>query len=230
MPKPPPRFSSGTGPPCSSRRCTVQQPPGRLREPADAEDLRADVAVQAEQAQLGARADRGDDRGHLRQGDAELLVLPRGREVLVGAGVDAAVHPEAHALHDRRRDGRRRRRGRPPPRSRARSSRCRPRPRSRARRRTCRSRAGPIRSAGHARRECEGQLAAGGDVDAQPRVAHPAGDVGREERLRRVVDVHRGAERRDRLRERGDDAAGAGRAPPPRRARRAGCRGARRAR
>ena len=67
-----------------------------------------------------------------------------------------------------------------------------------------------------------GQLAAGADVDAQPLLAHPAGDRGAEEGLGRVVDVPAGEGRRRRR--------GPGRAGPPRPARTPACRPGRRSR
>ena len=67
-----------------------------------------------------------------------------------------------------------------------------------------------------------GQLAAGADVDAQPLLAHPAGDRGAEEGLRRVVDVPAGEGRRRRR--------GPARAGPPRPPRTPACRPGRRSR
>ena len=98
-----------------------------------------------------------------------------------------------------------------------------------ARRRTCRCRAGRGTVAGHARGEGERELSAGRDVEAQALVAHPAGHVGGEERLRGVVDVRVRAEVRGPRRGTRRGRGGRGGAPRPRRGRTAGvpCRSAR---
>jgi hypothetical protein len=54
--------------------------------------------VQAEEVEARPGADRGDRVRRIREGDAELLVLTRRGEVLVGVRVDAAVEAEAHRL------------------------------------------------------------------------------------------------------------------------------------
>ena len=58
MPKPPPRSSSGSSTPCSSRICGEQpdHPVGGDLEAGGVEDLRADVRVQADQLAAPARA------------------------------------------------------------------------------------------------------------------------------------------------------------------------------
>ena len=147
-----------------------------------------------------ARAGSGsrDDRRHLCERDAELLVLARGGEVLVGGGVHAAVHAEADRC-TRCARRLRRRPGRPPARSRARSRRRRPRPRGDLRLRlvvAVEARAPGWTPAASAR-------ASSPPVQTsirRPGLEHPAHDVGREERLARVVDVRprpRGARRAD---------------------------------
>ena len=80
-------------------------------EARDVEDLRADVAVQADQPQVVGREDP-PHRGHRRaagQRQAELLVLVRGGDELVGVRLDADGDPDQHVLHDARVTGDRRR-------------------------------------------------------------------------------------------------------------------------
>ena len=66
-----------------------EQPARGLGEAVGLEDLRSDVRVQAEERELGPGADRRDDGRRVGDRDAELLVLARGREVLVRRGVHA---------------------------------------------------------------------------------------------------------------------------------------------
>jgi hypothetical protein len=81
-----------------------QQPDDAVRgdlERVGVEDLRADVAVQSDQAQPrraehAAHRLRGVPAG---QREAELLVLVRGGDVLVGVRLDADRHAHQHVLH-----------------------------------------------------------------------------------------------------------------------------------
>ena len=198
MPKPPPRSSSGSSTPCSrcDLRVQAEQPAGRDLEAAHVEDLRADVGVQPAQLELGAGQDRRDRRRGLPAGQrqAELLVLVRRRDVLVGVRLDADGDPH----HDGRATpcsrGERRRRGRSRRGSRRRCGRRRPRARAvDLGVATCCCRAGRSarRDTGAQR---DGELAAGAGVEAQPLLGDPAGDRVAEERLARVVDVGAAAE------------------------------------
>ena len=78
----------------------VDQARRRLLEAGRPEDLRADVAVQADERERVELADAGDDGGRLGQREPELLVLVGRGEEVVGLGVHAAVDPHEHRLHD----------------------------------------------------------------------------------------------------------------------------------
>lgn len=170
-----------------------EQPGGGLDEPVGSEDLRADVAVEAEEAQAGVRADARHGVGRVAEGDAELLVLVGRGQERVRVGVDTAVHAEPHALHatvplgglghaidlleavdDDRADA---------------------------------DGDGAVDLGGRlvvaveaeplgvdAGRQRHGELAAGADVDVQAGLGHPARDLDGEERLARVVDLGGGAD------------------------------------
>ena len=76
-------------------------------EAGDVEDLRADVAVQADQPQMVGR-EHPAHRGHRRtagQRQPELLVLVRGGDELVGVRLDADGDADQHVLHDAGRAG-----------------------------------------------------------------------------------------------------------------------------
>ena len=75
---------------------------GGQLEAGDVEDLRADVAVQADQAQVVGR-EHPPHRVHRRaagQRQTELLVLVRGGDELVGVGLDADGDANQNVLHD----------------------------------------------------------------------------------------------------------------------------------
>ena len=104
MPKPPPRLSSSRVCPVASRT-GAEQPDDPVRgglEAGGVEDLRADVAVQAGQVQprLGRHPLGRLQRVAGGQREAELLVLVRGGDELVGVRLDADGRPDQH------RDGR----------------------------------------------------------------------------------------------------------------------------
>ena len=85
----------------------AQQPDHAVRgelEPCDVEDLRADVTVQADQTQVVGREHpaHGVHGGAAGQRQAELLVLVRGRDELVGVRLDADRHADQHVLDDAR--------------------------------------------------------------------------------------------------------------------------------
>ncbi len=154
------------------------------------EDVRADVAVQADELERGQAEDPagGLRRGAAREGEAELLVLLTGLDVLVGVRLHSRRHPhldtlacpgalgdggQAHQLveavdhdaPDARLD--------------------RPHQLGHAlvvavERQPLHREAGPQRHS---------QLAAGADVEGQALLGHPPGDRGAQERLARVVDV-----------------------------------------
>ena len=69
----------------------AEHAPGRDLEARRVEDLRADVAVQPAQLEAGPREHPADRLGarRRRQREAELLVLVRGRDELVGVRLDA---------------------------------------------------------------------------------------------------------------------------------------------
>ena len=71
----------------------------RLAESRRAEDLRADVAVQPDEREAVDLADARDRGRGIRQREAELLILVRRREEVVGLGVHAAVDAHEHRLH-----------------------------------------------------------------------------------------------------------------------------------
>ena len=83
-------------------RVQAEQPARGDLEAAGVEDLRADVRVQAAQLKLGPgqRAPHRLGRRARGQRDAELLVLVRGRDVLVGVRLDPDRHPEQHRRPD----------------------------------------------------------------------------------------------------------------------------------
>ena len=101
MPSPPPRFSSGSSTPSSSRtwasspttRCAATS------KPAGVEDLRADVRVQADQFEprRGEHPAYGIEGIAADQREAELLVLVRCRDELVGVRLDTdgGAHQDA---------------------------------------------------------------------------------------------------------------------------------------
>ena len=103
MPSPPPRSSSGSSTPCSSRTCG-EQPDDAVRRDLEAgrvEDLRADVRVQADAARSPGSAARGrtaSRRLAAGEREAELLVLVRGRDELVGVRLDADRDAHQHRL------------------------------------------------------------------------------------------------------------------------------------
>ena len=198
MPRPPPRFSSGSSTPSSSRTC-ASSPTTRCAatsKPAGVEDLRADVRVQPDQLEPRRGQHPADRLEGVAAGqrEPELLVLVRGRDELVGVRLDADGRAHQHPLASRRA----RRTARPAGRSR-RTSRPRPgRPRRRgrrpARRPTCCCRAAAIRSPGKPARTRDRELAAGADVEAEALLLDPARDRRAQERLGRV-EHHRAAER-----------------------------------
>ncbi len=196
--------------PRGHERCVhVHEAPGGLAEAGLVEDLRADVRVQADEREGGLRADRRRGLLGLGQRDAELLVLAGGGEVLVRGGVHAAVDPDADALHDTGVGGG-------------------PGDALHLLVAVEDDRADPdLDGAGdlgvglvvaveaeHPRVDTAGQgdreLPAGADVDAEVRLGHPRGDLGRQERLAGVVDVRTGADPAERVREGGPHAHGSG--------------------
>ncbi len=78
----------------------VEEAGGRLAEAVDAEDLRADVAVQAAEVEARQLADARHDLLGAGERGAELLVFVGRREEVVGLGVHAAVDAQAHRLAD----------------------------------------------------------------------------------------------------------------------------------
>lgn len=91
------QFGNGGG--LRELRVHGEQSLGRLGEARGVEDLRADVAVQAEELERGVRADSGAEFDGAGERHTELLVFVRGREELVRRGVHAAVDAEPHGLH-----------------------------------------------------------------------------------------------------------------------------------
>ena len=76
-------------------------------EARDVEDLRPDVAVQSDEAQVFG-GEHAPHRGHGRaagQRQAELLVLVCGRDELVGVRLDADGDPHENVLNDAGRTG-----------------------------------------------------------------------------------------------------------------------------
>ncbi len=71
-------------------------------EAVDVEDLRADVAVQADEAEIVGREDAPHGLHGVAAGEREpeLLVLVRGGDELVGVGLDAHGHADEHVLDD----------------------------------------------------------------------------------------------------------------------------------
>src|SRR5699024_4564868 len=80
----------------------AQHPGGGDLEAGDVEDLRADVRVEAVEAQMGGVGDllRSACRGSVGQGQAELLVFVGGGDEVVGVCLDA----HGHSQHDRGQD------------------------------------------------------------------------------------------------------------------------------
>ena len=112
MPKPPPRLSSGTSPPASSSACSSSSARGRLaRSPPVPKICEPMWQCRPEEGQ--ARRARGCARrapAASVEREAELLVLVRGGQEVVGLGVHAAVDAQRarparapRALDDRRR-------------------------------------------------------------------------------------------------------------------------------
>ena len=181
-----------------------------LLEPVRFEDLRADVAVEAEQFELGVGEHPAHGVGDLtvREGETELLVLVGRRDELVGVGLDAELdaqhdgraqvvlggcHGDAldllervdddapHAVRERRVD-------------------------------LLEALVVAVHAdglTGHLGLTGDGEFAAGADVETQALLDDPARDVRREERLARVVDVGHRADVAERLRERLAVGAGA---------------------
>ena len=88
----------------------AQQPDdavGGQLETGHVEDLRADVAVQADQTQVVGREHPAHriHRGAAGQRQAELLILVGGGDELVGMGFHADGHPDQHVLDDSGRAG-----------------------------------------------------------------------------------------------------------------------------
>ena len=77
----------------------IEQPGGRLGESVGAEDLRADVAVQADEIKCRFGANKRDEPRSIGEHDAEFLVFVGGGQKIVGVRVHAAVHAQAHVLH-----------------------------------------------------------------------------------------------------------------------------------
>ena len=225
MPKPPPRSSvrasASASAPCSS--CSSARSPttrcAATSKPGGVEDLRADVAVQPDQPQPAAREHpahrlRGVAAG--RQREAELLVLVRGGDELVGVRLDADGHPDQH--RDATGAARRGERGQPGDlveRVEHDARRSRPRPR--------RSSAvdlllpcSAIRSAGKPARSATASSPPLQTSRRRPSVGHPAGDLGAQERLGRVVHAASAPNAAAK--------SAAGRGSRPRRRRTAGCR------
>ena len=101
MPNPPPRLSSSRVSPVASRTASEQahDPVRGDLEAGRVEDLRADVAVQpGQRAGAGSATTRrgGLERVAGGQREAELLVLVRGRDELVGVRLDAHGRPDQH--------------------------------------------------------------------------------------------------------------------------------------
>ena len=102
MPRPPPRFSSAEGD-AELVADLREQPDDPVRsnlEAAGVEDLRADVRVQPDQLETGG-VEHPTYRCHgvaTGEREAELLVLVRGRDELVGVCLDPDGHPHEDAL------------------------------------------------------------------------------------------------------------------------------------
>ena len=98
MPKPPPRSISGSSTPVSAANaaCRPQRPAGGDGEAFGIEDLRADVGVDAGQLERRCGVHRAQGVQGLTGGDreAELLVLVRGGDVLVGVRLDPGGDPD----------------------------------------------------------------------------------------------------------------------------------------
>ena len=100
----PPRFSSASSTLYWSTEIGVQpkRPPGGDLEPVGVENLGADVGVDAQQFEMiileaGAQRFRGATSG---DGEAELLILVRGGNVLVGVRLNAGRDSHEHARPD----------------------------------------------------------------------------------------------------------------------------------
>ncbi len=164
-----------------------EQAGGGFGEPVGSEDLRADVAVESEEVERGVGPDACDSVDGVLERQAELLILVGGREVLVRVGVDAAVDAQAHRLDPPGALGRRgdavdlgeavEHDGADPDTHRSLDLRDRLVV-------AVEAQLGRIGSGG----ECDGELSAAADVDAEALRGHPPRDLGREERLPRVVD------------------------------------------
>ena len=225
MPKPPPRSSSGSSTPCSSRTCGVQaeHPAGRDLEAGVSKicepmwRVQADAARARSRASDPARPPRG--ASPLGEREAELLVLVRGRDVLVRVRLDADGDAHQHAAP------------RTPSRRRASASRSisskesttiRPTPASSARLdlgvATCCCRASRSAAPGTPARSATASSPPVQTSRLQPLLGHPARDRRAQERLAGVVDVAPPA------RTRRETPAAARRGSRPRRARSAGCR------
>ena len=178
-------------------------------EPRRVEDLRADVRVDAQQVQLGVGQHR-EQRGHRgrvtvparRDRQPELLVLVRGRDVLVPAGVHARGHAHHHrcgrspALLDQRREAL------------DLDERVDDDPAHAVLERSRELVVGLVVAVQadvrtrDARAQRDRELAARRGVHAQTLVVHPPRDRDRQERLARVVHVDPGAHLGERGRER----------------------------
>ena len=174
-------------------RVQLEQPVRRLGEPVCSEDLGADVGVQAEESEAPLRADcRHGIRG-IREGDTELLILPRGGQVFVGVREHPAVDAQPHRLHDAVTGGRL---GDPldlddavddqHPDTGTDS------PVDLCERLVVAVEAEAVwRDTG---RERDGEFASAADIDVEAGLGDPAGDLGAEERLARVVHLGGGSD------------------------------------
>ena len=197
MPRPPPRFELGQlDAELVAHLC--EQPDHPVRgdlEAAGVEDLRADVRVQPDQLEPGGRLHPAYrlERVAADQREAELLVLVRGRDELVGVRLDADGAADQHALGraaldaqaaepvdlgDRVDDD-------PADAGVEGGGQLGDRLVVAVQQQPVAREAGPHR---------DRELAAGAHVEAEPLLLDPAGDRGAQERLGRVED-HRAAER-----------------------------------
>ena len=182
--------------PCSLRRSARAGRPRGGRRPRSPRCRRSatDVGVQADQleARGGEHAADGLDGVARGEREAELLVLVRGRDELVGVRLDADGDPDQHRWPRRRGSA-------ATSASRSISSNesttMRPTPASTARVSSATDLLlpwKPIRAGSKPGAQGDAQLAAGADVEAQALLGDPARDRRAEERLARVVDVDAG--------------------------------------
>ena len=217
MPKPPPRLRTGIV--AAGEQVGMQLDDARRRTPGSRRCRRSAsrCGSAGREAQAAHLADARDDGRGLGEREAELLVLVRGREEVVGLGVHAAVDAHEHGL-------RRRRRVRRSPRACRVSTAAVDHDRADADRHRVLELDDALVVAVEAeprgvgpRGERDGELAARADIDGEALGGDPAHDLGAQERLAGVVDARLHAVRQRRPRGMPRACGARARAPRPRR-------------